>query len=241
MWFHMVRMTLAFVALFASSQLLWSLNAQADELGRGTFGTTWEIEEPDVREVLAEQAESQASRIKAESDAVSKELLAIFEEDKGIGLELAKELRVTKHTPVYTLPEDKYHLVRNDKGVLEWQVLFQKGTKVYPLRAMRLTSWLFIFNSNDNEQLALAEEIADFALNSGVEVKFIVSDGPLDKAIKSTQGMVYRFTKEIQQSIPVSLTPSLVGQAEADHDYLTIVSLPKPYSASIYKGYLNAK
>lgn len=213
------------------------LLAGAKGIHLGTKGTEWDIAEPDVREVLTEQANEKQEFLMQEHERLGEEASSMLDDPSGIALPTAREPQKTKHRPKYVLDEDKFQLVKNDTGEFEWKLLFQKGTTVYPLRAIRLTSWLLVVNAMDAEQVELARKVVAEAGEAGVEVKLIVTQGALRHVMEETQVMAYRFSEELLPSIPVEYTPSLVGQVNAHDDFLTIVAQPKPFHSGTFTGY----
>src|SRR5699024_1104001 len=224
--------TLFKVACASTMLLAASLSVVANAKGvhLGTKGTEWDIAEPDVREVLAAQANESQEFLLDEYERLGDEASSMLDNPDGVAIPTAREPHKTKHRPRYVLDEDKFHLVKNEAGEFEWRVLFEKGTTVYPLRAIRLTSWLLVINALDEEQIELARKVINKASEEGVEVKLIVTQGALRPVMEDTQVMAYRFSEELLPSIPVKYTPSLVGQAESYDDFLTIIAQPKPYN-----------
>lgn len=196
----------------------------------GVKGQVWPIDEKDIRIVMAEQL-SASKEYREGHEAMAAEARSILDSTDGIYLPQSNANKVSTFTPAYVLPADQKYLVQKDDGRFEWEVLYEKGTTVYPLRATRLTSMLFVFDADSPNQLRLASQIAKLSRDEGVEVKLIVTQGSVRNAMEETSEYVYKMPAYALEALPIETVPSLIGQKAPDDEFLTIATQAEPFSA----------
>lgn len=218
------------IRIFATAALLLPIVSFASIQG-GVQGQVWEIVEPDLREVMIEELKNnkKLEEMKSQLKEDFEQRLHYVEKAR---IPLATEDKLYSQVIEWTLPEDKHYLAKQPDGSYKWTLLYAKGTKVYPLKAQRMDSWLFVFEAISEEQIKFAKSVSDLAKERGIQLILIMTRGNQKLALEMINSRVYTTPPDLLSAIEIPAVPALIGQRATDTDNLSIIVHGLPNDAN---------
>ncbi len=210
-------------AIFALALSIPGTSVLADDLG--VFGRVWDIEEVDLRRMMAEQiARVDQTIIQDELKTSSKNYLRTLPEDY---LPKATATRTHWVDPSVVVSQDIYAPVEQEDGRYGWEVMVPAGTRVNPLTDVRPVDNMLFFNAKDPEQV----EFALSALKAHPRNLMLVATGGDVGALSAKiQVPVYHSNPSLIERFEIRAIPSLLGIGTGPRElFLAVTEFEPPY------------
>ncbi len=206
------------IGLAAIALALTCANAQAHDLG--VVGDAMPVAEPNLVEYFIERAakvdwEAKAQTLAKETDYKLKHL-------PDLGFEQATKTETTWIDPSLVLSSDITAPVKQADGQYKWVVMYRKGDVVNPLRYLRPSTLMLIFNPNDKAQKAFALAAKRAYPNN---LMLLITGGNVIDLSKEIGQPVFYTTPAIVDKFKLKTVPALAGTGAGVHgDYLAITT-----------------
>lgn len=194
----------------------------------GVQGNVWPIVEPDIRQLLVENAAKvdwsktqQKLKESAETylDRLPKRRLPV-----------AEVTRTDYMDPSIVLTSDIQAPVKQADGKYRWQVLFPKGMKVNPLHSQRPVTAFLMFDGSDEEQRELVKNV--LALEKMRIVPVEAGAGDIAKTNEYLGRPVFHASDAMLARFNVTYLPALVYPGTGAYsDYIAVTSYARPFKA----------
>jgi hypothetical protein len=196
----------------------------ASAVDLGTHGTTWAIDERDLRELIAEDL------AKVDVNAINTQLTesanTFFERLPQAGLPAADKTRTRWVDPSIELTEDIKSPVKGEDGEWTWQVLHPKGTKANPLEKLQPPDRMLFFNAESPEEVEFVKQVLK---HRPTDVTPVATGGNIKPIFEELERPVFFAKTEILDRFSVKATPSMVGVGSGLFSiYLAITELKLP-------------
>lgn len=209
----------------------------------GIQGNVWPIVEHDIRQDIIESA-NQVDWKKAQSE-LKENAVSFSKRLPKRAFSVSEEWKTVWMDPSIELVDDIRAPMRNDKGDLEWKILYPKGTRVNPLDTNRPVTAMFFFNGNDPEQVEFLKDL--IAKNPHKILPIEAGEGNVEESAKEFKIPVFYAQDFSINKFNITNLPALVYPGDAPHqNFIGTTFFPKPFKSeqvmSIWKGFsLNYK
>lgn len=200
--------------------LLLCLSIQAQAYDLGVYGRTWDIQEIDLKQLIAEEMQQVDTR-------KIQNLFIKQAENFGKNLD-PNDLPKAKITKTFYV-DPSISLTKDI--IINGKILYKKGTVVNPLEVVRPTENMLFFNGDDPEQL-------NFALKSIKEnpyhLMLVMTKGNPIKLANNIHRPIYYATQGIISRFHITHVPSLLGVGHDENkNKLAITTLAEPFYTKI--------
>lgn len=212
--------------LFTSGLLSAALLAPSYAKDLGVQGTLWPIVEEDIRELMVKSASkvdwdahtaSMQSEARQYADRLPKRALPSVSNTETVWVDPSIELSSDIQAPV-----------EGADGILRWQVLARKGTRVNPLSHTRPVTAFLMFNGNDPAQVDLVAAVLEKEPLRFVPVE--AGQGSVPANVERLKRPVFHAPDAMLTRFQVTNLPALVYPGVRDRAlYLGVTSFAPPF------------
>lgn len=194
----------------------------------GVQGNAWPIIELDVRQMMVESA-AKTDWTKAQ-DAVKESAREYIDRLPKRQLPISEKTVTAWMDPSVEMPQDIQAPIEQPNGMLAWQVIIPKGTRVNPLHQFRPVTAMFFFDGADERQFKLVQEVFS---KEKERITFVESGAGSLKVSSEALGVpVFHANDALISRFQVKYLPSMVYPGTGKHsDYLGVTSYGLPFNA----------
>lgn len=211
---------------------LLAISGLASAADLGIQGTAYPIIEPDMRSrMMRDVAKVDWTQIEKDRGRSTK---SYFERLSPYEFPYATKTETQWIEPSLILAADLKTLVKKPDGTIEWQILYQKGTKVNPLEKVRPVERMLFFDGRSEEQVAFVREAIR---EEPLRIMPVLTAGNPSELGKLWSRPVFFANQTLIDKFKIKATPTLVGVGDDSRAlYLAVTTFASPYRRDYIKS-----